>query len=556
MEGSMRNCFLALATLVCAAFALNDASAFVVNKRVALVIGNSNYQHAVTLPNPVNDGKLMADTLRKAGFSVIEGSDLNKVDMGKLLDQFTEAAYDADIALVYYAGHGLQVDGHNYLIPIDAELEKPAQLQTRTIPVDDVLNALPPDPAVGVVILDACRDNPLARTLAAALPKSRSMGAGLAAVQANGLSHDAGGLLIAYATDPGSVAYDGTSEHSPYTTALAHNLTTPGLEIQSALTRVRAEVSEATNGAQRPWHNASLAREVYVGAAPAPETAKQEAPAAAGEGAAASAEPAGGEVDWTVEQKLWDEASKRNTVAHYELYLTQYPKGRFADVAKLNIDQLKEAEAAGGVQAATDADKPEQVALNMTPGSQSRTAVGVSDEVKQVPGTAETEAAIMLDRDGRIDLQLRLNALGYYSGAFDGSLGPRSRTAVGAWQHQNGIVQTTYLTPEQHMLMVVQSDPMMAQVRAQYEAQKAASVQKRNAPATTTTKTASKTTVKKKQQVATRTTPHRTTQTAKDDIPYRPRGTVQQGQPVDNSVGTFAAGALLGTGIGLAIGNH
>ena len=124
--------------------------------------------------------------------------------MAKLLDQFTEAAYDADIALVYYAGHGLQVDGRNYLIPVDAELEKPAQLQTRTIPVETVLAALPPDPAVGVVILDACRDNPLARTLAAALPKSRShRGAGLAAVQANGLSHDAGGLLIAYATDPG-----------------------------------------------------------------------------------------------------------------------------------------------------------------------------------------------------------------------------------------------------------------------------------------------------------------------------------------------------------------
>ena len=222
------------------------------------------------LPNPAGDGKLVAETLRSAGFSVIEGSDLDKAGMTKLLDQFTEAAYDADIALVFYAGHGLQVDGRNYLVPVDAELEKAAQLQTRTIPVEAVLAALPPDPAVGIIILDACRDNPLARTLARALPISRSssVGAGLAPVQANGQSTNAGGLLIAYATDPGAVAYDGKAAHSPYTAALAKHLATPGLEIQSALTRVRAEVSEATGGAQRPWHNASLAREVFIGGQP------------------------------------------------------------------------------------------------------------------------------------------------------------------------------------------------------------------------------------------------------------------------------------------------
>jgi uncharacterized caspase-like protein len=549
----MRNCLLAFAVFLCTAFWLGQASAYIAGKRVALVIGNSNYQHAVTLPNPVNDGRLIGDTLRKAGFTVIEGTDLDKVAMGKLLDQFTEAAYDADVAVVYYAGHGLQVDGHNYLIPIDAALEKPAQLQTRTIPVDDVLAALPADPAVGVVILDACRDNPLARTLAAALPKSRSMGAGLAPVQANGLSHDAGGLLIAYATDPGAVAYDGATEHSPYTTALAHNLTTPGLEIQSALTRVRAEVSAATSGAQRPWHNASLAREVYIGGpAPAPETAVKEQPAATGQAAASTGGPAvaGSEVDWTVEQKLWDEASKRNTIAHYELYLAQYPQGRFAEVAKLNIDQLKEIAVKGGD---ADAAKSEQVALNMTPGSQSRTAVAISDEVKQAPGTADTEAQLKLDRDGRIDLQLRLNALGHDTGGFDGSLGPRSRSAIGGWQKQNGIVETGYLTPEQHMVLVVQSDPMMADVRARYEAEKAgwAARQKTTAAAQPSTKTASKTTTPKKAATTTRRKP---TQTASDNIPYRPRRT-NQGS-VDNSAGSFAAGALLGTGLGIVIGNN
>lgn len=539
----MRKCLLAVAVFLCTAFSLGAATA---DKRVALVIGNSNYQHAVKLPNPVNDGKLIGDTLRKAGFTVLEGADLDKAGMGRLLDQFTEAAYDADLAVIYYAGHGLQVDGHNYLIPVDAALEKPAQLQTRTIPVDDMLAALPPDPAVGLIILDACRDNPLARTLAAALPKSRSMSAGLAPVQASGLSHDAGGLLIAYATDPGAVAYDGSDEHSPYTTALARHLTTPGLEIQSALTRVRAEVSETTKGAQRPWHNASLAREVYLGGpAPAPVATQQ----AGAQPTAVATAPTGSDVDWTVEQKLWDEASKRNTVAHYELYLAQYPQGRFAEVAKLNIDQLEAATAAG-------AAKSEQVALNMTPGSQSRTAVAISEEVRQAPGTAETEAALKLDRDGRIDVQLRLNALGHDTGGFDGSLGPRSRTAIGDWQKQNGIVQTGYLTQQQHLVLVVQSDPAMTEVRARYEAEKAAwaarQKQKATAAAKPTTKTAAKSTTTGKQQVATTTRRKPGTQTA-DDVPYRPRPTNEG--PVGNSAGSFAAGALLGTGLGLVIGN-
>ena len=304
------------------ALALGDASAYVEGKRVALVIGNGAYAHAITLPNPPADGKLVADTLRSAGFSVIEGSDLDKAGMTKLLDQFTEAAYDADIALVFYAGHGLQVDGRNYLIPVDAELEKAAQLQTRTIPVEAVLAALPPDPAVGMIILDACRDNPLARTLARALPLSRSIVGrrGPRAGAGERPEHNAGGLLIAYATDPGAVAYDGKDAHSPYTTALARHLATPGLEIQSALTRVRAEVSQATDGAQRPWHNASLAREVFIGGEATGCRASFRRSSRRRHGTARRRRNlAGADVDWTVEQKLWDEASKRNTLAHYEL---------------------------------------------------------------------------------------------------------------------------------------------------------------------------------------------------------------------------------------------
>lgn len=299
----MRGLGIFLAVLFAAVLSIGQTWAAVPGgKRVALVIGNSAYKHAVALPNPKGDAALMAETLRTAGFTVIEGADLDKAAMSALLDQFTEAAYDAEVALVYYAGHGLQVDGHNYLIPVDAQLEKAAQLQTRTIGVDKILGALPPDPAVSVIILDACRDNPLARTLARALPASRSssLGAGLAAVQANGQSSGAGGLLIAYATDPGAVAYDGKDVHSPYTAALAKHLITPGLEIQSALTRVRAEVSDETKGAQRPWHNASLAREVFLGGEP---PAKPEQQLTLGAGAQVAPEAGrSDDIQWTVEQ--------------------------------------------------------------------------------------------------------------------------------------------------------------------------------------------------------------------------------------------------------------
>ncbi len=453
-------------------------------KRVALIIGNSAYRYSVPLPNPKNDAELIGETLRLAGFTIISGFDLDKSSMLDIVDKFTEEAYDADTALIFYAGHGLQVNGQNYLVPVDANLEKAAQLQTRTIPIDKLLAALPPAPAVNIVVLDACRDNPLGRSLAASLPAGRSMGVskGLASVQTN--STTGGGLLIAYATDPGSIAGDGTENHSPYTAALARHLTTPGLEIQSALTRVRADVSEATRGSQNPWHNASLSREVFLGgdaAAKAPVTVTAET---MGLKTIQPADNTG--IDWTVEQKLWDEASKRNTIAHYELYLKQYPNGNFATLAKLNLDQL-----------ATE-KKTEVATAEPAPGeatefaSTSRTAVAMPDDIKSAPGTPETEAMINLDKAGRIDLQLRLGALGHVTGGADGALGAKSRTAIGAWQRQSGMIETTYLTPQQHLFLIVQTDPMMQQVRARYEADKAAAAKaamvRRSQKATTTAK--------------------------------------------------------------------
>lgn len=470
----MTRWMLALATLVASTLLAAGAwAATAPGKRVALIIGNSNYQNSVPLTNPRNDAELMAETLKSVGFSIILGTDLDKAGMNAKLDEFTEAAYDAEIALFYYAGHGMQANDENYLIPVDAKFDKVSQLQTRTITLEQVQQALPPDPAVSIVILDACRDNPLARMLAASAPASRSLivGTGLAPVMASSNSQKSGGMLIAYATDPKAVAYDGKEPHSPYTAALARHLVTPGVEIQTALTRVRKEVSDKTGGAQNPWHHASLAREVFLGG----ETPVGAPVMQLGEAGSVPEPKPDANVDWTVEQTVWDEASRRNTIQHYEYYLSQFPSGRFVGIAHLNIEQLKQAAARQPAGEAKVAAAEPDDAQPSAAASQVRTAVNVPDDAKTVPGTAETEALLNLDRERRIDLQLRLSALGQDVGVPDGHIGPRTRSAIGAWQRQAGVPETTYLTPQQHMLLVVQTDPLMAQVRANQAARAKAS---------------------------------------------------------------------------------
>ncbi|TGQ49673.1 hypothetical protein EN836_32710 [Mesorhizobium sp. M1C.F.Ca.ET.193.01.1.1] len=428
--------------------------------RVALVIGNSKYVYAPALPNPASDARLMADVLRKAGFNVIEGVDLDYAGMRDRLNKFTEASYDADTALIYYAGHGMQVNGKNYLIPVDAELTAPAHLRTRTVQMDELLAALPPDPAVGIVILDACRDNPLARTLAASLPKSRSTTApGLAPIDVSSADVGSGGVLIAFATDPGAVSYDGNGANSPYTMSLARHLAEPGVEIQSALTRVRGEVTAETDGRQRPWHNASLGREVFIGpqtpppAAPAPQQSSTETPAA----------PAGTDArGWEIEQRVWDEASKRNTLAHYEAYLQQFPKGAFADLARLNIDQLRKPPITVGKAPAavadTESDAPRSAMAAQPP------AAAPSPETDA--GTELTESAIGLDRQARIDLQERLLATGYDLDEADGDFGIKTRRAIGRWQEENQLPPTTFLTPKQYARLKLDTDDAVKSYRA------------------------------------------------------------------------------------------
>ncbi|KUM23969.1 hypothetical protein AU467_32070 [Mesorhizobium loti] len=292
------------------------------------------------------------------------------------------------------------------------------------------------------------------------MPKSRSTTApGLAPIDVSGSDVGTGGVLIAFATDPGAVSYDGNGANSPYTMSLARHLAEPGVEIQSALTRVRGEVTAETDGRQRPWHNASLGREVFIGPQAPPLAVAAPQPSAAG----TPAEPPGADTrGWEIEQRVWDEASKRNTLAHYEAYLQQFPKGAFADLARLNIDQLKKSPITVGNTPTVVANTESDVARSAT-AAQPPAAAG---NPETDAGTELTESAIGLGRQDKIDLQERLLAIGYDLDAADGDFGIKTRQAIGRWQEENRLPPTTYLTQKQYARLKLDTDDAVKSYRA------------------------------------------------------------------------------------------
>jgi len=230
-----------------------------IGRRVALVIGNGKYRYAAELPNPSNDAADIAKALGKLGFDVVEGRDLDKRAMEDKIREFGRKLERADLALLFYAGHGLQVGGRNYLVPVDAKLERAGDLSLDTIEVGQILAQMEAEKRVNLVFLDACRDNPLARSFSRTLgARSTAVGSGLAAIQS------AVGTMIAYATQPDNVALDGDGRNSPFTAALLKHIATPALEISALMKRVRADVIAATRERQVPWDHSSLVGDVIL----------------------------------------------------------------------------------------------------------------------------------------------------------------------------------------------------------------------------------------------------------------------------------------------------
>ena len=227
-------------TLVVLLFALSGGAAFA-DKRVALIIGNSAYKRVVRLPNPVNDAAAVAAMFTSAGFdTVVSKFDLTNTDMHGAVREFTGVAREADIAVVYYSGHGIEIRGKNYLVPVDARLASDLDVEDETISFDHIMDMLESVKRLRLIILDACRVNPFGKT--------RSIGRGLAT-----FVPPTGDTLIAYAASSGNISSDGDGDHSPFTFALLHNIAAPGVDLRIAFGKVRDEVLKSTNGLQTPF---------------------------------------------------------------------------------------------------------------------------------------------------------------------------------------------------------------------------------------------------------------------------------------------------------------
>jgi uncharacterized caspase-like protein len=247
-----------LTVLVSAALLSATAAAARAEARVALVIGNSAYRHTARLPNPINDAKDLGAALVGLGFEVSEAIDLDKRGLDDALRAFANRSATANVALVFYAGHGLQVSGQNYLLPVDARLESERDLDFETIRLEMILRQLETgrDGKTSLVFLDACRDNPLARNLARAMG-ARSIERGLAPVQSGA------GIFIAFSTQPGNVARDGAGRNSPFAGALLRRIAEPDRNVSALMIEVRKDVMAATRGSQVPWDHSALTGEFY-----------------------------------------------------------------------------------------------------------------------------------------------------------------------------------------------------------------------------------------------------------------------------------------------------
>jgi len=287
-------------------------------KRVALVVGNSNYQNAPLLSNPASDAAAIAATLKGAGFDVVDSRlNLPSTAMRLALRDFADQARDADIAVVYYAGHGIEIDGTNYLIPTDARLERDTDIYDETFSLDRVLLAIEPAKQLRLVIVDACRNNPFADTMKRTVA-SRTISRGLARIEPT-----ASNTLVAFAAKAGLTALDGNSKNSPYATALVKYIAKPGLDLRRAFGFVRDDVLQATGNRQEPYVYGSLGGE-DVALVPVQKGAES-APAANPQSEIRR--------DYELALQLANKAA-------FNAFLAQYPEGYYASLAKLQLAQI------------------------------------------------------------------------------------------------------------------------------------------------------------------------------------------------------------------------
>ena len=294
------------------------------DKRVALVIGNSAYKNTPLLANPVNDSGDITAALKRLGFDVISERNLTKVGMDNAFRRFARAMDGADAAVFFYAGHGMQYQGANYLMPVDAKLEHEADLPYEMAQLDNVLADMARVNGTRIAILDACRNNPLERKLKLRLATTR----GIAPTRGFNRVKRSEGLLVAFATQTGEVAEDGVGKNSPFHKALLTHIETPGLEVGPLFRRVASAVNGATGGQQTPEISMSLLGEFYF--------AGRETPA-----------PVRGACPRRRRRQLlaaWKALKGSNDAAAFEAFANRYPDSIFSDWARLKLKDIRKAE--------------------------------------------------------------------------------------------------------------------------------------------------------------------------------------------------------------------
>jgi raffinose/stachyose/melibiose transport system substrate-binding protein len=465
-----------LAILVLAA--LSAAAAIDDEHRVALVIGNGAYKHVDPLPNPGNDAVALSEKLRSLDFEVTTAVDLTREQMEETVLRFGSESEGADIVLIFYAGHGLQIDGENYLLSVDANLDRREDLREAAIEEARLHSVFAfVEPRLSLLIMDACRTNPFSETLGTA----PGLASGGAREHELGSASSAENLMIVFSAAPGQVARDGTSGNSPFTTALLQWIDQPGLEVEKIFRHVRRTVIDLTGG-QIPWVESSLTEETWF-RPPAPPAERASlasllAEAIAGfedplerEAAAAHLRRLLPEEDLFAESRLaasgaitsdtggdipglrWLSIRRSEDPSVFAAFIGEYPDSPFAALAEARLVNLAARTAAAGTEAADGSEW--DAAAGDVPASAPAETAAMPDPAE----LAEAEAALGLGRPERIALQRLLTGAGQYDGGLDGAIGPMSRAAIAAFQTAVGLAATGYLDAETLGRLVTDTAP-------------------------------------------------------------------------------------------------
>jgi raffinose/stachyose/melibiose transport system substrate-binding protein len=458
-------------------------------QRVALVMGNGAYAHIPVLPNPRNDANAIGERLSGIGFDVRVVIDADLGTMRAAIDDFAQRARGAETALVFYAGHGLQVGGQNYLLPVDTRLRNRSDLAAAALGVDalfDAFNRAGADTAI--LILDACRDNPFAETIGA----EQGLTSGMVSSRSIGSRPNSAGVVIAFAAAPGSVASDGANGNSPYTTALLKWIDRPGLELATMLRRVRGTVLQLTNGTQVPWVEEALVRDVYLNPGPVEVARSDERIEVSLLNRIRGFEPGS---EQTAAQTFYDRylvnasldggttadmderfvregltwLSIRQSTAPdvFEAFIAEFPEGPFAELARDRLQTLI-AQPQPQVLAWLDDLPPvpprPQVQPAPEPLDAGATGEGSAPVIAEVetprePTPAEIEQSLGLSEAERAAVQRLLREAGFYRGALDADYGPGTRGGIAEFQVDADLPRTGYLDVDTLRQLVARTAP-------------------------------------------------------------------------------------------------